>query len=144
MHDGQTIVNCARGWLSTPFRHQARLRGVGADCWGLVLGVGLELNMPWAKKAARDPVCNNYARRPHGDALRQITNRYFDPIPISSAGIGDVLIAAFKSEPTHFVIVSSMAPLQIIHSFAQARKVTEHGVDEAWRKLIVGAYRYRC
>jgi len=35
------IISCARSWIGTRFQHQARLRGVGADCWGLVLGVGL-------------------------------------------------------------------------------------------------------
>lgn len=33
------IVAEARAWLGTPYRHQASLKGVGADCLGLVRGV---------------------------------------------------------------------------------------------------------
>lgn len=33
------IVAAARGWIGTPYQHQASLKGVGADCLGLVRGV---------------------------------------------------------------------------------------------------------
>lgn len=29
----------ARGWIGTPYRHQGSVRGVGADCLGLIRGV---------------------------------------------------------------------------------------------------------
>ena len=33
------IVAETRGWIGTPYRHQASLKGVGCDCLGLVRGV---------------------------------------------------------------------------------------------------------
>ncbi|MCB2110660.1 peptidase [Albidovulum sp.] len=33
------IVACARIWIGTPYRHQASVRGAGADCLGLIRGV---------------------------------------------------------------------------------------------------------
>ena len=33
------IVSAARGWLGTPYAHQASLKGIGTDCLGLVRGV---------------------------------------------------------------------------------------------------------
>ena len=36
-------VEIARGWLGTPYLHQASVRGAGADCLGLVRGVWREL-----------------------------------------------------------------------------------------------------
>ena len=36
------IVEAARGWIGTPYRHQASLKGVGADCLGLLRGVWRE------------------------------------------------------------------------------------------------------
>jgi NlpC/P60 family putative phage cell wall peptidase len=33
------VVDRARRWIGTPYVHQARRRGVGCDCLGLVLGV---------------------------------------------------------------------------------------------------------
>ncbi len=32
------IVAEARSWIGTPHRHQASLKDVGCDCFGLVLG----------------------------------------------------------------------------------------------------------
>ncbi|HYF53950.1 MAG TPA: peptidase P60 [Salinarimonas sp.] len=40
------IVAAARGWIGTPFRHRASLRGVGCDCLGLVRGVWQEILGP--------------------------------------------------------------------------------------------------
>ena len=41
--DGAAIVGAARGWIGTPYRHQASLKGVGCDCLGLLRGVWREL-----------------------------------------------------------------------------------------------------
>ncbi len=30
----EDIVRAARGWIGTPYRHQASLKGVGTDCLG--------------------------------------------------------------------------------------------------------------
>ena len=39
----QDIIAEAQSWLGTPYRHQASLEGVGADCLGLIRGVWREL-----------------------------------------------------------------------------------------------------
>lgn len=36
---GARAVEAARGWIGTPYRHQASCKGAGADCLGLVRGV---------------------------------------------------------------------------------------------------------
>ncbi|MEE8633091.1 MAG: hypothetical protein V3S93_01305 [Methyloceanibacter sp.] len=36
----------ARGWLGTPYHHQASVKGVGCDCLGLVRGLWRELCGP--------------------------------------------------------------------------------------------------
>ena len=36
------ITVLARGWLGTPYQHQASLKGVGCDCLGLVRGIWRE------------------------------------------------------------------------------------------------------
>ncbi|MEL6794106.1 MAG: peptidase P60, partial [Pseudomonadota bacterium] len=40
---GARAVRIARAWIGTPYRHQASLKGVGADCLGLIRGVWREL-----------------------------------------------------------------------------------------------------
>ena len=39
MTDSAKIVAQARSWLGTPYHHQARLKGVGCDCLGLLRGL---------------------------------------------------------------------------------------------------------
>ena len=41
------VVEAARGWLGTPYRHQVSLKGEGADCLGLVRGVWREVAGEW-------------------------------------------------------------------------------------------------
>lgn len=33
------VVELARGWIGTPYVHQASVRGAGADCLGLIRGI---------------------------------------------------------------------------------------------------------
>lgn len=37
------IVATARGWIGTPYLHQASVRAAGADCLGLIRGVWREV-----------------------------------------------------------------------------------------------------
>ena len=39
----RTLSRLARGWIGTPYHHQASLRRIGTDCLGLVRGVWREL-----------------------------------------------------------------------------------------------------
>lgn len=41
--DRDDVVRVAREWIGTPYRHQASLKGEGADCLGLLRGVYKEL-----------------------------------------------------------------------------------------------------
>ncbi|MBL0320066.1 MAG: hypothetical protein IPP74_12385 [Alphaproteobacteria bacterium] len=45
MTSNQKIISQARTWLGTPFHHQARLKGKGCDCLGLIVGVADELGL---------------------------------------------------------------------------------------------------
>ena len=42
----QRIVAAARGWIGTPYVHQASVKGAGTDCLGLVRGIWRELYGP--------------------------------------------------------------------------------------------------
>ena len=39
MNSGKEIVTAARGWIGTPFRWEASVKGVGCDCRGLLAGL---------------------------------------------------------------------------------------------------------
>ncbi len=64
------VVAAARNWLGTPYRHQASVKGVGADCLGLVRGV-------WREVAGEEPetVPAYSATGPRSEAKRRCWRR---------------------------------------------------------------------
>ena len=137
------LVAAARAWLGTRWMHQASLRGVGADCIGLIVGVARDCGLPEAAAWAADPTSKGYGRAPDPAMLLAAAERYLDPIPVDAAVAGDILLMRFTIEPQHFAIVSALEPRSIIHAYSGARKVVEHRLDELWWSRILRAYRYR-
>ena len=41
--DRDAIVAAARGWIGTPYVHQASVKGLGCDCLGLLRGLWREM-----------------------------------------------------------------------------------------------------
>ncbi len=39
------IIRTARSYIGTPFHHHGRLKNIGVDCLGLLIGVAKELNL---------------------------------------------------------------------------------------------------
>lgn len=69
MHTSAHVIAAARGWLDTPFHHQGRLKGVGVDCIGLVVGVARELGVGIYDEA-------ELARQPREGRLRAALNEH--------------------------------------------------------------------
>ncbi len=130
------VVECARSYLSTPWHHQARVKGPkgGIDCAGLVICVGEELGL---FESVETP---NYSRYPDGTLLPTCA-KYLHAILSHTAQPGDVLVFAFDVDPHHMGIVAEFdGQLTVIHSYAQARQVVENAIDPTWRPLIRGAF----
>jgi len=116
------IVNAARQWLETPFHHQARLKGVGVDCVGLVIGVARELGL-----IASDFDVTGYPRSPNGRTLLAIADQHMTPIDQAAMQPGDVVVVSFDRDPQHLGIVGDYrhGGLSIIHAASQAGRVIE-------------------
>ena len=82
------VVAAARGWLGTPYHHQAALRGVGCDCLGLLRGVWREVVGP--EPAHLPPYTRDWAESCGREALIEAAACHFLPIPIGEAEAGDV------------------------------------------------------
>lgn len=136
------IVEAARSLLGTPFRHQARLPGVGIDCLNLVGEVGMRVGAEGCDRWASDAALTAYGRTPRPDILLAKCEEYLDRVALASIGLGDVLVMAFKVFPQHFAIVSRLAPTYVVHAYPTAGRVVENGVAVAGAKVI-RAYRFR-
>ena len=137
---GDTVVAIARGWLGTPYRHQASRKGVGSDCLGLVRGVWRELYGCEPEDAG--PYQPDWAERGGGDRLYAAALRHFGP-PVAQAdmGAGDVLLFRWHAgcAAKHLGILSG--PDRFIHAYEQAA-VIESALVPAWRRRICAVFRF--
>lgn len=127
----------ARTWLGTPFHHQGRLKGVGVDCAGLVIGVARDLGLStWD--------VDGYGMVPNGRHLRQLANSVMNQIPRAELSPGDVVLMKWVSFPQHVAIITpgaGLGGLGLLHSYAKIGKCLEHGLTQDWWDRIVQAYR---
>jgi NlpC/P60 family putative phage cell wall peptidase len=135
--DPNAILSAARSWLGTPWRHQGRLKGIGVDCGGLIIGVGKELGL-------LDFDTHAYGRIPDGQKLRALCAEHLVPNPGSEIAPGDILLMRFTRHPQHLALVGDRGePFSLIHAYADAGICVEHGADPTWRRRIVAAYSFK-
>jgi len=140
------VVAAAKGWLGTPYRHQASVRGHGADCLGLVRGVWREL---FGAEPADVPAYRpDWAEVGGEEALLQAARRWLREIPVERAEAGDVLL--FRMAPgcpaKHCAIVSAGALAggaepRMIHAY-WGRSVVESWLGVWWRRRLVAAFAW--
>lgn len=137
------LVQQARTYLGTPYRHRGRSRRA-IDCAGLL----------WCSYADLGyvlPDVKVYGREPHKDGLMAgLIDALGEPVwrgrePARALlRVGDCVVSAFVREPHHLAIVGDdpLYGLSLIHSDGSAaKKVVEHGLSEHHRKQIVAIFR---
>lgn len=137
------IVAEARAWLDTPWQHQARARGEGVDCAGLVIGVARALAL-----VPPDMDVSAYTRAPDGSMLDEC-DRWMRRIAPAEAQPGDVLVLRFggaSSPPQHMAVVADYrhGGLSIVHAVDHPdrprARVVEQRLDRATRARVAAAY----
>lgn len=137
MTTASDVVAEALEWKGTPFVWQASLKGVGADCKGLILGVARELGMPEATSLYA--AISDYGRvvpvRLLLKGLAATFERAADPQP------GDVLVMTMGGSPQH---LGFHAGGDVIHTYNNGpRRVISSrlaSVQRAWP--IHSAWRF--
>ena len=144
------IVACARGFIGTRFHHQGRVRKTaahkgGVDCLGLLIGVAEELQLrgkDGALLAFADQ--HDYSHQPDTKRLRQQLEEHLSPVEMPALAAGDVVLLRVDDSPQHLAIVSDdKAGLGIIHAYAPAKAVVEHGLDDWWKERIEAVFRVK-
>jgi NlpC/P60 family putative phage cell wall peptidase len=140
------IVDEARSWIGTPFRHQGRLKGVGVDCIGLgfsvarALGLGIEDGVPMDRL--------NYSAQPMGDYVHEMTAKLLKQKPLEEMKEGDLVTVRMMVAACHLGIVSKLYAgtkdecLGIIHAFSSVKQVVETRIDDQLRARIVGCFEF--
>lgn len=135
-----TVVEIARSWIGTPYRHQASRKGVGSDCLGLVRGVWRELYGSEPEEAG--PYQPDWAERGGEDRLYAAALRHFGPaVAREEMRDGDVLLFRWHAgcAAKHLGILSGQD--RFIHAYEQAA-VVESALVPAWRRRICAVFRF--
>jgi cell wall-associated NlpC family hydrolase len=124
----------ARTYIGCKWRHRGRSR-FGIDCIGLVVKFaeagGIKM---------RDRI--DYGREPWRDGLEHEMREHFGS-PVENMQKGDIVLMAWdgQAEPSHVGIIGEHdGRLTLIHSYSLVA-VTEHGIDDVWKKRIVRIFR---
>ena len=137
------VVAAARGWLGTPYRHQASMKGVGADCLGLVRGV-------WREVTGEEPetvpaYSADWAEVGGEETLLEAAGRWLKPVPMTAMRAGDVLL--FRMSPgaavKHCAILSDPGGPEprMIHAY-WGRAVVESWMGVWWRRRLAAVFRF--
>lgn len=106
------IIAEARSWLGTPVRWQASVKGVGADCKGLVWGVARSLGLPEGE--ALHARMADYSKMVPVNLLRQGLTATFDPVRAYAPG--DVLLMTIGGLACHLGIFTGEG---VIHAYGR-------------------------
>lgn len=139
---GDRIVRAARGWIGTPYRHQASLRGAGCDCLGLLRGV-------WREVLGEEPeAVPAYApdwSEPQGEErLWQAAARHLRAVPCGQEAAGDVLLFRMRegSVAKHLGIAAAVgAQATFIHAYS-GHGVIESALGAGWRRRIAARFAF--
>ena len=134
------IVRSAREWIGTPYQHQASLRGVGADCLGLVRGIWREIE--GAEPEIAPPCSSAWSEVGGSERLLEVGRKHFFEVS-GDAAPSDIIIFRMRrnSVAKHVGIVSGKN--EFIHAYDGA-SVVENTLSEFWLAKIAGTFRFPC
>lgn len=132
----KAIVEKAREYEGTRWQHQGRVKGLAIDCIGLVVCTLQELGLT-------DQNPSNYGRVPDGVTLRRGLTEHLIPVAFAQRQEGDIVLFRYNEAPQHVAFLTTLPDGRegIIHAYAGARKVVEHGFDDVWKARVVQCFR---
>jgi NlpC/P60 family putative phage cell wall peptidase len=130
----QRILDEARRWLGTPYRHQGSSLGIGCDCLGLVRGV-------WRAVCGCEPEAPaDWADGNQSERLLEAAERHCGAaFGLAAAQPGDLIVLRWRPDQParHIGILSD--PDHFIHAYEQA-SVVQSALVPSWRRRVAAAY----
>lgn len=140
MTTAQDMVETARTFLGTRWKHQGREPGRNLDCVGLIIKAA-------HIRGLTDFDYTNYSREPNYNELVRHFEEHMDPVlPKRAIRIGDAMVFRQSKYPCHCGMVGEKnGKHTLIHAYALYRKVIEEYIeaDPELLQLHVATFRYR-
>lgn len=133
------VVAAARGWISTPYLHQASSKDVGADCLGLLRGVWREVVGPEPEAV---PAYTRDWSEPSGEetlwaaALRHLRPGRGEP--------GDVLLFQMRrgAVAKHVgILARTGGEASFVHAYS-GHAVLESPLSRPWARRVVARFAF--
>ncbi|GKY88737.1 NlpC/P60 family protein [Sinisalibacter aestuarii] len=139
---GDAIVAAARGWIGTPYVHQASCRGAGADCLGLIRGV-------WREVLGGEPVAvpaytPDWSEAGGEELLLRAAAAWLDPVPPGAERSGDVMVFRMRrgAVAKHLgILAETGAAPSFIHAYS-GHAVLESPLTPPWARRVVAYFRF--
>jgi len=142
MSHGFEILCAARGWLGTPYRHQASCKGAGCDCLGLLRGLWREV---LGAEPEAVPAYSMDWSEPAGDEqLWRAAMRHLQAKPLVEEAPGDVLLFRMRSQGVakHLGVAGRIgAQATFIHAYL-GHGVVESPLTSPWWRRIVARFEF--
>lgn len=135
MTNGERAVLEARTWLGTPYRHQASLKGAGADCLGLLRGVWRAVY--GAEPMQITPYTADWSEASGREDLLQAAQALLKPAGTGFA-VGDVLVFRMRVQGVakHLgIICEGGASPRFIHAYS-GHGVVDVALTSPWQRRI--------
>ena len=136
------VVEVARGWLGTPYIHQASCKGAGCDCLGLLRGVWRETLGAEPESA---PAYTADWSEPSGqEALWEAALRHLTPKPLAQVASGDILLFRMRDGAVakHLGLQAETGPVaSFIHAYS-GHGVVESALTTPWARRVVARFAF--
>ena len=133
------IVTVARGWIGTPYVHQASTHGAGCDCLGLVRGVWREVVGP--EPFPIPPYSRDWGEIGPREVLAEGARRMMIEVSPAEAGPGALVLFRMKPRAIAKHVGILTAPDSFLHAYERLG-VIEEPLTQAWRRRIAFAFLF--
>ncbi len=143
MSAGARAVAAARGWIGTPYVHQASCRGAGADCLGLIRGVWRELF--GMEPALVPPYTPDWGEAGREEILWAAALRHLRPRPPGApAAAGEVILFRMREGAVakHLGLQAEVgARASFVHAYS-GHGVLESPLTGPWARRVAARFAF--
>lgn len=136
------VVQAARGWIGTPYVHQAATKGAGSDCLGLLRGIWREVL--GAEPEAIPAYSMDWSEPQGEERLWAAATRHLVPKALGDARAGDVLLFRMRrgSLAKHLGVQAEVGQVpSFVHAYYR-RGVIESPLSTPWQRRIVARFEF--
>jgi len=137
------VSGAVRGWIGTPYVHQASMQGAGCDCLGLVRGIWRTL---YGDEPEFVPPYTQDWSEPSGhEDLWAAARRHLHEKAAADVAAGDLLLfrmrAGSVAKHLGIAVAAPRGGLNFVHAYTR-HGVVENPLSSPWAKRLVACFEF--